>query len=276
MKPPAIYSLHILSSFKILKTFILNEIRLMSLMYWHYKLSSFVNVLMIAADFIWWMLLIDGGNISPAKIAPLLMGYLLWAYAYYFIYDSHYFISENSQTGVLEQIYLSPYPFYYKLLARFASGVIFCTMELSVVLTVILLFFPVTIPVNAAAVLIFLITLIGIAGFSLIIAGIGLVFKKSQPFAYLMNNLLLFFNGSILPIENLPIWLQFFSKSLPTTQGIIVLREVTFGNKNLVDTFASGSLVLLVINSVFYLFLGWYIFTMCENRAQDAGSLGHY
>ena len=119
-------------------------------------------------------------------------------------------------------------------------------------------------------------TILGIDVFGLILAVMGLILKKSQPFAYLLNNLLLFFNGSILPLEKMPVWVQIASKTLPTTQGIAVLRNITFNHHTLANTIADGSLILLMLNSAFYLVAGCAVFMYCERWAQKNGILGHY
>lgn len=255
---------------------IFNEIYLMSILYWHYKWSSLINALTTAGDFIWWMLLIDGGVLIPEKIAPLVVGYIMWVYANYLIYDANYFIIDAGQTGVLEQVYLTPYPFCIKLMSRFVAAAVFCSLELILVLASLLIFCPLSIPVNLAASLAFILTLLGIAGFALILAGIGLIFKKSQPFAYLLNNILLFFNGSILPLEKMPTAIQILGKTLPTTQGIAVMRAMIFQHQSLTSTLADGSFLILILNSALYMTLGVAVFVYCEKWAQRNGILGHY
>lgn len=254
----------------------LNELRLMSYMYWHYKASYIINALMTTADFIWWMLLIDGGTLVASKIAPLAIGYITWIYANYIIYDANYLMIETSQTGVLEQIYLSAVPLYLHLLGRFAAGAIICTLELAVMMLLLFYFFPVHIPVSIFGVAILVITIIGICGFAFMIAGIGLVFKKSQSFCYMLLNGLLFLNGSVLPLESMPIWVQYISKTLPTTQGITVLRAALFDGETLAQSLKNGSLIVLIANSIFYLVLGWFVLRRCEIYAQEQGIIGHY
>ena len=265
-----------LSLFSRAPMMIYNEIYLMGIMYWHYKWSSLINAITTAGDFIWWMLLIDGGVLIPEKIAPLVVGYLIWVYANYMIYDANYFIIDAGQTGVLEQVYLTPYPFWVKLMSRFFAAAVFCTLELTFVVAALLIFCPVHIPASFAAFIAFLVTLLGIVGFALILAGVGLIFKKSQPFAYLLNNVLLFFNGSILPLEKMPQVIQMLSKTLPTTQGIAVMRNMIFHNQSLAAALADGSFLILILNSSFYMALGIAAFIYCEKWAQKNGILGHY
>lgn len=255
---------------------IMNEIYLMGLMYGHYKWSYCINAITTAADFIWWMLLIDGGTLVPEKVAPAVIGYLVWVYANYTMYDANSFIIDAGQTGVLEQVYLTPFPLAVKLMSRFIACAVFCTLELTLVAVALLLLCPVYIPISIDGFLAFLITIVGIAGFALLLAGIGLVFKKSQPFAYLLNTTLLFFNGAILPLDNMPHWIRVASKTFPTTQGIEVLRSITFKGATLSSCLVDGSLIILLVNSAAYLLGGTLLFLMCERWAQKHGSLGHY
>lgn len=254
----------------------INDIKLKAIMYKHYKWTSLVNTCMTIADFIWWCLLIDGGILIPEKIAPLVVGYFVWAYAQYFIYEANYFITESSQTGVMEQIYISPTPFYIKLISQFSAGIIYWTSELLLVYIVLLLICPVYIPINFLSVIIFLITLIGIIGFALIHSGFAFIFKRSAAFAYLLVNLLIFLNGSILPLEKMPYWVQILSKTLPTTQGIEVLRNIIFHKHTLLQITLDGSLFVLIINSSLYFIIGWFVLGKCENLALEKGSIGHY
>lgn len=248
----------------------------MALMYKYYKWSSLVTTCMTIADFIWWALLIDNGSFLPEKIAPLAVGYVIWAYASSFIQEANNFITETSQTGILEQIYLCPSPFYLKLISRFIAGMIYWTFENMLILGTIMLFCSITIPLKWAALFVFLCTLFGIIGFALIMAGMGLIFKKSQSFSYMMMNILLFLNGSILPLEKMPYWLQLISNTLPTTQGIYVIRNIIFHNYSLLQTIQDGSFVLLIFNSIIYFMAGWLIFSLCQKYAQNKGIIGHY
>lgn len=256
---------------------ILNDVQLIFLNYWYYKWTSLINTLMNIADFIFWALLLDGsGILVPEKIAPLAVGYIIWQYASSFIWDTSYFITESSQTGILEQIYISPTPFYLKIISRFCAGLVFWTCENILVITILKLLCPIVIPLKFSALFVFIITLIGIVGFSLILAGIGLIFKKSSSFAYLMLNILLFLNGSILSLDKMPKSIQYLSKTLPTTQGIEIIKKIIFDNISLQELIWNGSIFLLILNSIIYFILGWSILYYCQNLAREKGIIGQY
>jgi len=255
---------------------IFNDMHLMKTMYKYYKWSTLADTFTSILDFLWWMLLIDNGSIVPEKIAPLTIGYFVWFYAYMFIWDTTYFISESSQTGVLEQLFLTPNPFYLKLIIRYIASMPFWTLQNILILLTLMLISGAYIPFNFASLIAFIITIIGIIGFSLIVAGFGIIFKKTQSFAYLITSALLFLNGSILPIENMPNWLQFISKTLPTTQGIIVIRDLIFNKCTLLTCIANYSLIILIANSLVYFILGFIVFVICQRWVQTKGIIGHY
>lgn len=254
----------------------LNEIKLIAHMYSYYKWGNIVNVLMTAADFIWWMVLIEGGSLDADKIAPLALGYVVWAFANYIIYDANNVISEASQTGVLEQMYISNSQIHKHLLVRCIAATAFCSLEQLAILCSVFLFFPLAIPLSFPLILVFAITIAGIFGFSFIVGGIGLIFKRSQPFCYMINNILLFLNGAILPLEKMPYLLQVISKTLPTTQGIELMRAIAFENHTLSHILFNGSLLILIGNSCIYGIIGWVTLTYCERYAQTKGIIGQY
>jgi ABC-2 type transport system permease protein len=77
-------------------------------------------------------------------------------------------------------------------------------------------------------------------------------------------------------VSHFPSWLEAFTKTLPITQGIIVIRNVMLGGQSLSSTWADGSFIWLCINSAIYLCAGWLLFKWCERIAKRQGSLSHY
>ena len=107
-------------------------------------------------------------------------------------------------------------------------------------------------------------------------SGMTIVFKQIGSVVNMFQNLLLFLNGAFLPVDRLPPWLASFARSLPTTQGIAVMREVVFGRRSLADVWGDGSLIWLTLHSVLYCVLGWLVYARCEAIAKRQGSLGQY
>ena len=92
----------------------------------------------------------------------------------------------------------------------------------------------------------------------------------------MLFNIVLFTNGTFLPLDQMPRWMQIFAQVIPTTQGIIVTRDVLLTDSTIVDVWRDGSLILLLAHSIIYLLVGVAIYRACEVVARHDGSLGHY
>ncbi|MYB49936.1 MAG: photosystem II protein Y, partial [Dehalococcoidia bacterium] len=92
----------------------------------------------------------------------------------------------------------------------------------------------------------------------------------------LLTNVLLFLNGSLLPVHHFPAWLETIAVFLPTTQGIIVLRKVVVDDMSLIAVWEDGSMVFLAVQSVLFLAAGWALFNVGERVAKQRGTLGQY
>ena len=119
-------------------------------------------------------------------------------------------------------------------------------------------------------------TLVGVYGFGFIVAGATLVFKQVESFANLMQNVLVFLNGTLLPVHNMPGWLANIARLLPSTQGIVVLRRILLDGQSLASVWRDGSLLWLIVHSALFLATGWLVFGICERVAKEQGSLGQY
>lgn len=116
----------------------------------------------------------------------------------------------------------------------------------------------------------------GAAAGAFCVAGLTIVFKQIGTVVNMIQNLLLFLSGALLPVDRLPPALAAFATTLPTTQGIAVLREVVLGGHSLADTWADGSLPWLAVHSALYLAVGWLVYARCEAIAKRQGTLGQY
>jgi len=142
--------------------------------------------------------------------------------------------------------------------------------------TVIVVVFGVTFPLRWAALPVLALTLIGVSGFGFATAGITLIYKQTASFTNLVNNSLAFLNGSFLPVEAMPRWLGLIARTLPSTQGIVVLRRIVLEDRSLAFVWQDRSLVWLLVHSTLYATAGWAVFTACESAAKRQGSLGQY
>lgn len=243
---------------------------------WSYRFNLAVMVARLSVMFVLVNIFTGRGRLDPELLAPTLLGYLVWFYAASGITTMSRNLMEEAQTGTLEQMYMTPAPTTIIVLARSLSSLATSTVIVAVIGTSLALALDIRIPLRWEALPVFGLTMAGLFGLGFAVAGATLVFKQVDQLGNLVDSLLLYLSGALLPIHFLPAGLAAFSRTLPTTQGIIVLRRVVLDGQSLVSTWLDGGLPLLVLHSSLYLAVGWLVFKWCERIARRNGSLGQY
>jgi ABC-2 type transport system permease protein len=255
---------------------VLNEMIKGMLIQWSYKFSLVTDVIGLIVIFIGITFFVGNGALEPEQLASALLGYIAWFYATVAINDMAYDLRQEAQSGTLEQWYMSPAPAGVVLIGRTLSKFIFTTAMISLISTVLILLFRIHIPWRWGGLPVFGLMLVGVYGFGFIVGGTMLLFKQVGPLANMVENMLLFLNGAFLPVDRFPDWLAAFTQTLPTTQGIIVLRSVVLDGRSLFDVWLDGSLIWLLVHSGIYFSVGWAVFSICERQAKKRGLLGQY
>lgn len=243
---------------------------------WTYRMNILTQVLTVGFIFVGASYFIENGQLNPAPLASVLVGYLIWFYARIVIMSSSEDLTREMQAGTLEQIYMSPVPASLLLFARLIAMLLSTTVIVTIPMTLLALVLRIQVPLRWEEAVALGITLSGLFGFTLALSGIALIVKQIAALADLVQNLLLFLTGALVPVGHFPGWLVAIAQSLPITQGIMVLRNIALSHQSLGQTWANGSLVLLCVNSASYLIVGLLIFKWGERVAKMRGSLGHY
>ena len=255
---------------------LLNEFHKRMLILWSYRFNQLVGVATISFFFMGLAYFMGGGEFDRVRLPGMILGYSIWLYASPTISSMTWALREEMETGTLEQMMMSPVPAYIMLPGRILASVVWSTFMISLSLALLLLLLGVSIPVRIEGLPVFIITMIGLLGFGYLIAAAVIVFKQVMAFANMMGTMLLFFNGSLVPIENYPDWLATAARFLPTTEGIVAIREVMLDQQSLGDSWANGSLQNLVIHSSVFLVVGLGCYLWAESIAKKRGSLGQY
>ena len=254
----------------------LNETRKGLLITWSYKFNNVAEFVGIGFWFVGIALLMGSGELESARLPSMLLGFLTWYYAAIAIGNMSFGLSEETTTGTLEQMYLSPSPTWVIFLGRVVSTLVVSTVFVAIVGVGLMLIFSIRLPLELGALPVFALTMVGLFGLGYAVAGATLVFKRVQHFAWVITDALLFVNGAMLPVEHLPDWLESVSKWMPTTQGIIVMREIVLEGQSLGAVVTDGGLAILTAQSAIYLVAGWVIFRYSERIAKRRGTLGQY
>ena len=246
------------------------------LVIWSYRFNIAVELVAMVLWFVGISLLIGRGEIESEGLPSTLLGFLVWFYASIAVSNMSWGLMEEAQAGTLEQMYMSPAPTWLVFLGRVLAMLLYGTAMVLIVAAILMALLDVRLPMTVQALPVMVLTLAGLFGLGFAIGGAALVFKRVDALSYLTIDSLLFLNGSFLPVDQLPEWLERFTKLLPTTQGIIVLREVVLEGRSLASVSADGSLGLLAVHSAVFLLAGLGVFKFCESVARRRGSLGQY
>lgn len=253
-----------------------NETRKGLIIAWAYKFNWLVGVFMLCFIFVGIGFFMGNGELDNDILAPALLGYLVWFYALEAISNMSWSLREETQTGTLEQMNMSPLSMGMLLVGRALSTLISTTIMVMIAGLTLMLLLNIRLPVKLAALLPFGLTLAGLYGFGFIIGGLTLIYKHTESFANLIQNALLFLNGAFLPVDRLPRTLEIIATALPSTQGIIVTRRIVIEGYNLLDVWQDGSLPFLIVHSALFFIGGLLFFKWCELVARRRGTLGQY
>ena len=243
---------------------------------WSYRYNSIAELVTIAIMFIGLSFLLSRGQMNSAEVSSTLLGYLVWFFGITAISNMSFNLTEEARAGTLEQMFMSPVPITVIVIGRVFAMMVVAVAQVFLVGLSIMLLMGLEIPLRWEGIPIFFVTIFGFLGFGFIIGGITLLYKQVHSIAGLIQNTLIFLTGAIVPVSVFPNWLEFFTQLLPSTQGIIVLRDVVLEDQSLFAVWQDGSLILLFLNSGLYFVGGLLIFTLCENIARRQGNLGQY
>jgi len=205
----------------------------------------------------------------------IMIGYLIWLLTTSSIQTMSNEVFAEELEGTMEQVYISPAGPIYLLLSRSIVDLLFSIMALPFIFYLLQILTGIYLDFNFLSILpILVLTFIGLCGFGFILAGITLIFKKIG----IVSLILPFFPFGlvVLPLENLSSNLQILVFLLPLAYGAKLIRLVVLQNQGFITLFINGEILILLLNSLFYLSLGMFVYKILEKIAKEKGLLAHY
>lgn len=164
---------------------------------------------------------------STAGQATAFMGLLLWLFASSALSGASDNLAEERYLGTLERISVVKTQILHILTARFFVTFIFTLCRLAVIGGILYITFrpPIEYSLSSFRISVLILitsafTIVSLYGFGLFIASLGLVVKRVGAMTSILEYLILFFSGIVIPWDRMPPFLQLFSKVLPMTWGI--------------------------------------------------------
>jgi len=252
---------------------VLNETQKSLWQLWRHRSVVLLEIVTLVAFYPFLQFIIGNGTIERALVPPTLLAFLALPILYIAILKLVGDLLEEVNSGTFEQMHLSPFSPTSLLVGRLAAlvleGVLIAVVT-GVVMTWIL---GAGIPLRPVGLLPAALTVIDIAGFALLIGGLALVLPQIGAIAHLFSGLILILNGTLIPLEWYPGWVQTLARFLPTTLGIEVTRKLVLEGQSLGSVWADWTLPWLIIHTVGLSALGWLVFQLNDRRVMRQGTL---
>lgn len=246
------------------------------LIMWTFKFNVVTEVLGLFMVFLGISFFMGYGQFDTDTMASSLMGFIFWTYAIFAIGNMSYALREEQQQGTIEQMSMGVTPFGALLFGRTLASLIWTTLVVAVGGGAITLGFGLDLGLNPNGIPVFLLSILGLYGLGYLVAGATLLFKNILSFTNLIQNILLFLNGAIVPITFYPVWMANATRVLPTTLGIETMRTVTLEGLALRDVWLDGRLQLLTLHSVAWFGIGLALFLWADRAARRRGLMGQF
>jgi ABC-2 type transport system permease protein len=181
------------------------------------------------------------------------------------------------QTGTIEQVYLSPLPSWLVAAAgRVVAALIETLLLAGILYGVISAFVTLHFHWTFAALLPTAALIITGTGYSLIIGGMTLLWKRIQLLQEGVLMLVMVFAFAALPVFTVPGWFAGIGRVLPLTSPVTSLYQVMLGHRGVTGLWGTGGLVELLVTAAAYLAAGITAFTVLERATKARGTLGAY
>src|SRR5690348_12865407 len=171
---------------------------------WRGKIASFLELILFGLFFLAITFALGRGAFHREQVAPLLIGFV--GYLFFHMQTNRLFwgLLGEMQSGTLEQMYLSPLPSWLLTAGMQVASVVEAAISALVLYLFVLLVAPVTMPLRPAALLPLGLLVVGSAGYSLILGGLTLRYKRLEILKELFQVVVLIFGGVFVPLSHMP------------------------------------------------------------------------
>lgn len=241
---------------------------------WAHRNTQIAAILSMLGFYLALQYFIGGGRLIDGLVAlttPGLFGYVV---AYLASMRLVAGILEERNAGTLEQTHLSPLPPGQLAVGRLAAAMIEATLVATVVAAAVLAARGVTYPLVWDALVPAALGLAGLAGFALLLGAASFTFPGIGAIVHVVGSLVMVLNGTIVPPELFPRWLELIAKLMPSTLGVSATRAMLVDGQSLGDLWGTGALGWLVVHTAVLAVLAGLAYQVQIRRALRDGRLG--
>lgn len=241
-----------------------------------YLLNFLSDILMYYILFMgmYFFIKLNADNLSQSQLYQTvnmqIIGYISWFFFSFTINFMSNGISNECTQGTFEQLCINPNNilkiFVIKLIVLSIRNIILI-LPLIILLS---LSTGISVSINYMTIIIFFIMIFGILGFSLLLGGLEIYYKKVGQFPFIIS--IIFLGTSMINISKMPRFLKTLSYYLPFTKGSDLMKYSILKGYHI----GNNDIILLTINSAIYLFIGLFSFYFYFNKSKQNGTLSRF
>ena len=216
-------------------------------------------------------------TLNAHRIAVIMTAFLPAMFFYFQAVKLFWRLLAEIQAGTIEQVYLSPLPSWLVAAAgRLAAAIIETLILMGVVYGIVSAFVTLHFHWTAAALVPMAFLIVTGVGYSLIIGGMTLLWKRIQLLQETILMLVMIFAITALPLIAVPGWFTGIGRAFPVTSSVASLYGVMLGHRGVTGLWGTGGLVWVVATAAAYLAAGLVVFRVLERITKRRGALAAY
>jgi ABC-2 type transport system permease protein len=180
-------------------------------------------------------------------------------------------------SGTLEPLFVTPVPWISILVGAAFADTIQTTVSAFILLFVCMFLFGITYAVTMILpiIVIMLLMIVGLYGFSFMVAGLIMVFKDPSVLTDLISTSVFTVSPVNYPLQVLPTGARYAAYLIPSTIAIVAVRELAITGLFNPVTFLQSVIFMLVPLLILW-GLGVWAFKHAEHWAKERGSMGGF
>ncbi len=224
---------------------------------------------------------VAGGHVSwslqSSRTSLLVLAFLPAMVFYFQAVKLFWRLLAEIQSGTLEQVYLSPLPPWLIVAAgRVVAALIETLIVIAATYGIVSAFVTLHYNWSAAALVPAALLIVTGVGYSLIIGGMTLIWKRVHMLQEAFLLLVMVFAVSALPVFAVPGWFSGLGRVFPVTSAVASLYKVLIDGDPVTGLWGAGGLVWLFVTAAAYLAAGIFAFSVGGRIAKGRGTLGSY
>lgn len=270
---PALRADHVAGPVVVARVFV-NETHKNLLTLWAYRRTLVPELALAVFMYLALQFFIGGGKFVDELIPHTTLAYTTYLFTYYVLLKVVSGLLEEVNTGTLEQIHTSPLPSWALSLSRIGAAMIQGAAVTLLVAVGFIVGLDIDFPLRWEALVPGALTVLDVAGFALLIGGLALTVASIGAVLHVIQSMVMFLNGSLVPVEAFPAWLEALARLVPGTLGIEAIRDVLFEGSSLAEIWSDGVLMGAAVHAAAMLLIGWGVYQWNIRRGLKNGRLG--